>query len=240
MRPFIIILLSCCLLSAKCQSHKGELRCIEATSIHPSFTLTGEVNKYDTSRIRVYYLGTKRLYDLQYQYTLTENQTLKTSEIRRHLVAFDIDSAFGYDLNQTSGIVKRVNLDSLFKKEWIAQNKIYPMITTNIAVLTESRQNKDSGILVEAYLLKNKSDSVEVGSLRFTYETKFHGIDISLSKELDSIKNMTLSKTEIVSFPRYFKESNFTMAKYQLGSTLREIQNFDQKKILSYFKMLKQ
>jgi hypothetical protein len=178
------------------------------------------------------------MYDLVYQFTNTVNGKVTISEERHHYVAFDVDSVFGYDLNMTSGILKRVRLDSLLKNEWLVQNKLYPKLTNNIAILTESKRNKDSGTLVERYLIKSKEDSAELASCTFSYTDKISGIDISLSKELDSIKNMKLYKAETVYFSRHFKEPDFTMGEFVTCYSLKEGVISDEKRILSYFKKL--
>lgn len=238
MKHILIYILLFWFVSASCQTNEPKLKCIEATSIFPGFTIKGEITKYDTSTIKVYFLGSKRMYDLLYDYTYSHNGKLIISEVRRHYVAFDVDSTFGYDLNLSSGITNRVKLDSLFKDEWIVKNKLYPIIQSNIAILTDSKRNKDSGTLVENYLIKNKEDSADLATIIFSFTDKISGIDISLSKELDSIMHMKLFNAEINHFSRYYKENNFTMGRFVTCYSLKEGKILDEKKILTYFKML--
>jgi hypothetical protein len=238
MKHCALFLLSFCILVAKCQPDIKKLRCIEATSIFPVFAGNGQIVKYDTGTIKVYYRGSKRLYDLPYVYTYTKNGETKVSEVRRHFVAFEIDSAFGYDVHISSGVIKRVNIDSVFQFIWLKKNKLYPIITENIVLVTDSKRNSDSGTLVEKYLIKSKIDSSNLGVCTFSYTNKITGFDISLSKELDSIIKMKLCDAHLIIFSRYFKESNQTMDRYEISYSLKENIIIDEKNILSLFKTL--
>jgi hypothetical protein len=238
MKLFTVFFLFLNINSCYSQQSATSLRGFQATSLFPIFSESGEVKQYDTGIVKVYYWGNRRLYDLQYTFNSIEKGEVRFSEKRRHLVAFIIDSSHGYDFNLTSGVKKRVRLDSLFKTQWIAQNKIYPILTVNIAILTSSTHSADSGLLVEHYLIKNREDSTEIGECTFSYTNRISGIDISLSKELDSLKQMKLFKTKIVSLPRHFKENNFTIGRYETGATLKEIAIPDEKTIRSQFSTL--
>lgn len=238
MKNYFVLFLSLFLVTAFSQKQIQKLRCIEATSIFPNFDSSFNVSNYDTGTLKIYFLGKKRLYDLLYYYSHTENGILKISEVRRHYVAFDVDSSYGYDLNITSGKIMRVNLDSVFQSVWLVRNKLYPLLTENIAILTESKQNKDSGTLFIRYLIKNKEDSVDLAISTFSYTNKISGIDISLSKELDSIMHMKLYEVETVRFPQHFKENNLTLGSFKTKYSLKEGEILDEKKILDYFKLL--
>jgi hypothetical protein len=126
----------------------------------------------------------------------------------------------------------------VFQFVWLKKNKLYPILSENIVIVTDSKRNSDSGTLVEQYLIKSKIDSANLGECTFSYTNKVTGIDISLSKELDSIMKMKLFKAESVIYPRYFKENNYTMSRYETCYSLKENNIIDEKKILSLFKML--
>ena len=238
MKCYCLFFLSFYILVANCQPDIQKLRCIEATSVFPVFDISGKIVKYDTGTIKVYFQGSNRMYDLPYVYSYTKNGEAKISEIRRHFVAFDIDSAYGYDLHISSGEIKHVNIDSVFQFVWLKKNKLYPILSENIAIVTDSKKNIDSGNLVEKYLIKSKVDSLDIGECTFSYTNRIANLDISLSKELDSIKNMKLYHAHIITFSHYFKESNLTMDRYEISYSLKENKIIDEKTIITLFKRL--
>jgi hypothetical protein len=74
--------------------------------------------------------------------------------------------------------------------------------------------------------------------IREQFSNKFPKLDVSLSKELDSITNMKLYKVHTVSFPKFIKDFNVTVDQFVLGNELREIPITNKKEIMKYFNEL--
>lgn len=223
--------------TAQCQKQINNIRCIEATSIFPVFTKNGDVSKYDTGKIKFYFFGSRRLYDLQYEFTHKDNGKIIVSEIRRHFVVFEKDSAYGIDLNLTTGVKKRVKLDSLFKNEWFVKNKLYPILTSNISILKDSIRKRNLNALVVNYDIRRKIDTLLIGKCKFSFTNEMKDFDLSLSRELDSIFKMKLFEVEILNLSQYFKESNYILKQFKTFYALKETIVFDRNNILKYFNM---
>lgn len=213
------------------------LRCYKVTNLFPKFNNNGEVLTYDTSFAKVYFYGKYRLYDLSYIIKIDNEEQGEVFKKRRHFVVFNKDSLYGLDYDEFKIPTKRkVLLDSLFRTEWIAQNKIYPIIRANITTLISKNDNKETKEVIEKFSLKSKEDSSLIGQLSLVFKREFTPqIDISLSKELDSIRRMKLIKTEIKAFARDFKQYKTHIGEYVTGNELIEIPVDDREKILSYF-----
>jgi hypothetical protein len=239
MNSFIIILcsLTCC---GNCIFKTSEITCEKVTQVFPNLSSTGKLTGYDTSSVHIYYYKNLILYNLSYHFDSTVNDKLLLSEKRFHYILYEKGNSYGYDFDEHKTQYKRkISMDSVFKIEWIAVTRLYPLFVTNIAILLSSNRNKDSGTLHEQYLIKAKDDTTVLAKCSLGFTNKLQHVRYSLSKELDSIKKMKLNMVRIKNHTQYFKEYNFTLDTYELAYDLESVPVFNQNKIMSYFNMYK-
>ncbi|NCI48729.1 hypothetical protein GWC95_02270 [Sediminibacterium roseum] len=202
----------------------SQLRCIKGTAVFPYLTFNGEVKGEETSTIHIYELGKKRLYDLEYDERVIEKNELKSTKTVRHWITFHVDSAYGYDYNLSSKIRKRVNLDSSLRQEWVYANSFYRGLNSNISVLISSKRSSMNKTLIEEYLIKNKVDSSDMMKQTFFYSSvKLKNVSASLSKELDSIKQMKLYKAQTIILPRTIPGKNTSFPAFRTEFEFQEI-----------------
>lgn len=238
--PFKILAFVCiafCGCSFLSPQENENVHCYKITNLFPKFDNSGMVREYDTSFAKVYFYGNFRLYDLSYIFKYNDVVNGEVFQRRRHLVAFNKDSLYGIDYDEFKiPAQRRVRLDSLFRNEWVAQNKVYPILGANISTLISKESNVEKQEVTETYSLQSREDSSLVGTVSLVFKKEFaRKIDISLSKELDSIKGMKLVKTEIKVLAKDFKQYKTHIGKYVTGNELSEIPVEDVKKIKSYF-----
>lgn len=206
------------------QSHTLKLRCIKGTSIFPNLTPSGKINGEEYSTIRIYEYGKKRLYDLEYDERVIDGGVIKSTKTVRHWITFYVDSAYGYDYNLSSKKRMRVKLDSAMQREWVYSNNLYSGVSANRSVLTSSKRNSVSGTLVEEYSILSPSDSSEVMKQIFFYSTHvLKNVSISLSKKLDSLKQMRLYKAQTIVLPRKIPGKGITLPTFRTEFALQEI-----------------
>jgi hypothetical protein len=195
-----------------------------ARNIFPSLDSSGKLVGYDTGTVFIYASGKKRLYALSSR--LVSPRGISTTSVATHYryVVFHIDSSWGYNYDSLRVPVKRKSpLDSLFMMEWIKQNNFYSALKNSIADLLFSKKDERAGILTEKYLLKDKTTLAEAGTLAVVYRPAApQHPDITLSRELDSLRGMSASRIEFRTFPKYFKEQRFTMPGYTIINELNK------------------
>jgi hypothetical protein len=187
---------------------------------------TGKLLLNDPSSAEVYQSGKINLYLLEYQFESIDYNTQKVilSEMRYHYVIHSIDSLYGYDYDvHKKPSKRRVLVDSLLNWKWISKINIYPMLTVNIPKLISQKSNRDSGTLREWYAYSNEDTSIH-GTMFFEYSTRLRDIRFSLSKQLDSIKNMKLHEARLSIDSRFIKKLGKTYDKMEMSFKLSEIQ----------------
>jgi len=227
------------ILSCSLNKQKDQLpiSCIEGTNLFPKIDTSGKVSGYDTGIVRAYSYGNMRLLETTYFSHEYRPDRSFISEKRTHRIVFEKGSEYGYDYDDKRVPVRRkVKMDSVFNYEWITANRIYPIVARNLTKITSKIEDKDAGTLAVEYEILNKNDSSVMGYLKLLFCKNFAKNDFSLSKELDSVYNSKLCRSEIVALPQYAKERNSRMPGYTVINTLKEIPEFDKQSILQYFK----
>jgi len=180
------------------------------------------------------------MYNLFYQFdSSSDNDTLPISELRDHYFVYTNSDSIGIDYDKYKKVINRkVTIDSLFKFEWIAQNKLYPIFTVNSTQLLSSEFNDKTGILKETYSFRGKKDSTINGTLFLDFTNNLKGIHVSLSKELDSIKNMKLFKVRVISNARRMTDGIY-LDKFEQTHDLNEVPVLNREEVMSYFERYK-
>ncbi|MBI2283964.1 MAG: hypothetical protein HYU71_09665 [Bacteroidetes bacterium] len=237
MRSIICLLLIICqgMDYSDCKAQNNNIRCFQLTNVVPVFSLSGKIETYDSSVVKVYYYGNKRLYDLMYNFDSSFMGKSVLREVRHHYLLFTKDSSYGIDFDlKKSFAIRRVNIDSAFRFEWVKQNNFYSALTQNISELISSVSSNNT--IIDTYVLKSKIDSSVIGRCMFTFAKKPMDLDVTLSTELDSLRDMKLVKSQIISFSRYMKEYKLTIAEFYMTMELKELVLFDESKIIEYFR----
>jgi hypothetical protein len=187
----------------------------------------------DTSS--VYYYGNLRLYHLTYQYNLRQNGVNVLSEIRNHYLAYKIGDKYGMDYDDhKQPVARRVLLDSAFRMEWIQRNRLYITFTGYATSLVSSRPVKDSGLLYESYIFRDKNTNDIAARADLVFDSRYSEIDVTLSKELDSIKHMKLTSIKF-NYTRKVLKEGYIKDAYETELSLTEKPVMDRGFILSFF-----
>ncbi len=198
---FLFSFLPLSINSISAQGYLGNPETIKGYRVNNSVSVTdfrtGKVSGYDSGEVEVYYYKDLILYKLQY--ILTSNvDTGKTIEIDSklctHYFVYHKDSSYGYDYDTRKVPVKtRISVDAAFRLEWIKHNRLFPYFNNYDQTITSSDTNAVTGIIRENYTLRNKTDGSISGFITLGYSTTIDpGIDVSICKELDSLKKKKL------------------------------------------------
>ncbi len=230
----IFLILGC---SVRNQNFTSPIKCIEGINLFPRADSLGNIVVYDTAKVKIYSYGKLRLYELEYLYLLIDQEKKFSKKKNTHFIGFNVDSSFGYDFDENKSPFKnKVNKDSAFRREWIVSNRIYPIISKNLSKVISTFENKDSGTVLVTYSILNKVDSTSLGILNLHFKKHFLSTEITLSKELDSLYNMKLYKYEIQSNPQNGDSKKGKLGGYTISVFLREVFDFDEKRVMKYFK----
>jgi hypothetical protein len=227
--PLFVLLLS---------FNRNEDKSIDAyqiTQIIPDFDGEGRIHGYDTSNVQVFYFKDLILYKLMYLHSLTENDVVKIIDERRtHYILFKRNEQYGFDFDEHKTPFKRAILvDSAFSGEWSKQTKLYPMFVNLLPKLITSRSNGDS--LIETYKMRDKKDSIDAAECELKFTSSIKNIELTLSRELDSTKNMKLYELSFVANPEYMKSYGIVSGKYYSYYHLEKLKDFDREYIMKLF-----
>jgi hypothetical protein len=232
---YIIILFSitCCSNSSLKTS---EITSEKVTQVLPNLDNENKLMSYDTSSVQMYFYKNLVLYELSYRFDSIVNNKTLISEDRTHYFVYEKGKTFGFDYDEHKSIYKkRISLDSIFKFEWIAQNKLYPLFLDNPTLLVSSHKNQDSGTLHEKYIIRYKNDTSTTGTCSLSFSNNLKDVRYSISKELDSIKNMKLYSFKTERYAGYIQ--GIYVDAYITSTLLEKVSVSNPKKIMSYFNM---
>jgi hypothetical protein len=210
-----LALLSCLMFIAFCQSatKSREIVGVMVHQVAPDFGPKNKLIGYQLDTTKIYYSDKLRLYHLSYEVDSSDLVTNEKflSEKRYHYFIYSTDSAFGYDFDThflPQG--RRVRVDSLLHWQWSPSVNVYSIITVNRPKLLSTTSNRDSGTLYETYSFANEDSSAQ-GRVVFGYSKKWMSLPYSLSREMDSIKQMKLFEVRYVQDPRYIPAAHMTL-----------------------------
>lgn len=230
-----MLFFSCC-VSLTNKSNNNEITGIELKHNFPIIDEKGRLLYYDTVNTKIYYYKDLTLYQLTYRNdSLFENNLVK-SEVRTHYFVHRKNKKFGYDYDEHKRIfTSKLSADSLFNAEWFNKVNPYQILLFNESVLIASQNNTDSGELKETYTLKAKGDTSMQGTCILVFKKSFNSSSFSLSKELDSMKQMKLCKFELVNNARFMKDKGIYLDKIVQIHTLEKITNLNFELVKRYF-----
>ncbi len=232
---FITMSIFSCFNTYSIKNNSSDIKCIKATEVLPFFNNNGKVYKYDTSSVRIYYYKDITLFYLTYHFDSISAGIHHKSEYRNYYFVYKKGDIYGYSYDIHKSVFStKILVDSILQQQWIFTNHLYPVFIKNEATLISSHQNKDSGTLHEAYSLVGKKDTTMTGNIYLSFTNKISDVEHSLSKELDSLKNMKLYKLKLVINKRYAKEYQMTLDQSEASFWLEELPVTNREEILSY------
>ncbi len=226
----------CCIAFCQSTSKQDELQGVKVSQVAPILDTLGKLVRYDSDTVEIYYSGNIRLYYLSYQFDSVDLITKESylSEKRYHYFIYNIDSAYGHDFDVHRSLTKkRLRVDSLLHWQWTPSVNVYPIITVNKTHLLNAFSNLDSGTTHEWYAFSN-GDTTAHGTVFFGYSKKLNDLPYSLSREMDSIKQMKLYKVRYTQDPRHIKEAGITVDKVNSEYNLERITAI-RSEIIQYF-----
>jgi hypothetical protein len=211
---------------------------IKISQVFPYMSNEGKLINYDTPSVKIYYYKNYTLYHLVYHFDSSVNSKLLLSEDRYHNVVYMNGEDYAYDYDEHKYPYKRkVSIDSIFNLEWVFRIQVYSIFTNSTAILISSDKDNNSGILREVYKIRGNVDTSLSSTCYLEFSNKSRDVNFSLSKELDSIKKMSLFKIRNINNPRYFKQAGIYIDRVETSYLLEEIKVPEDKRILYYFKM---
>ena len=243
----VSILTKSCIYSNLPKTDKG-ISCVVLKQIIPKFQFTknhigtGEGN--DTSIIRVYTSDSLNMYQLPYVYTnyvedgdsgkalYTENRfmyfTWKTGDIF-WLYYYFMDTTRPGEARGISMFTRKLRVDSMLKRQWNEYNNPYTMCMKSGPHLIKREKRNDE--LFELFTVKNVYDTSHLDSLQLFFKKSLSDVNVSLSKEFDSINQSKLFKAVLVFNPHYFDSFKTTSDSISLKWLLQKSQIEDSAKI---------
>lgn len=236
--PLFIFFYSCnaVVSKGKISQNQDDIRCFKVTQNFPMINNKGKLVAYDTMVAWVYYRKNQILYHSAYDFYL---DTIQTPEVRYRYFVYTNGNIYGSLFDKSkSEFNKNVLVDSVLKTEWTMQFSFYPFTNYNVKLISVNKKSTTETI-EEIYSFKGIKDSSISGTFDFIFSNRFKKGGFSLSKQLDSIKNMKLYKVRIINNSRDIKEEGIILDRIEQAWDLEEvfIKNYDE--ISMYFDMEK-
>lgn len=231
----VLVLTTCALFP-----NTDKIQAIKIIGVLPRFDFsTGKIYGYDTSTVFIFNYKNIELYKMYYDYHTETDDTLITQRLIHYFV-HNKGENWGYDYDESKKFIGiKISIDSIFKNEWVTNTKLYPIFgEANNIKLISSYKSKNLDTLKESFFLKSKIYTNQSCSVFLEYSKSLGNVYFSLSKELDSIKNMTLYKFRIVNDPMKVNDT-FTMGKYELNYEMQKVDIFNKQEILGYIDKFK-
>ncbi len=174
--------------------------------------------RYDTFETRIYKYRNQLLIMSSYGFmkgasfkNADKDNTPLVTEIRHKYFLYSPGEKTGLLFDTTKNIFKKhVDVDSMIgrlQKEILTVRDLERDVNMS---LRDSKKNVTNVDLIETYIFTAKKDSAMKGTIffHFTDPKKFNGSDFSLSKELDSLRQMKLYKIVTITDARFMGPPN--------------------------------
>lgn len=201
----------CVLLMCLVEMQQEPVTAVEVKNLMPMLDSTGHFMRYDTNVVRLYYQGELTACRVPVHVQKGEDVTF----IQYEYFIWHRDSAFGFELGRDSNADRRINKQYyLDNGTWLTHIYGYHAFQDNVMRMVSSDTDHVAGVLKEKFTGYAKKDTAGKGTVYYTYSKGMMNIPFSLSRELDSIKQMKLTRITVVHHPVYMKEYNMTIQEF--------------------------
>jgi hypothetical protein len=222
---------------SKTANRNDELSCVRITRIFPQMVDLSKAISYDTTFLYVYCYNNIRVfkYTHPYQHYVDGNLTGE-KEVTTYLIKH-IDSAF---LNAFDSTVhwhnKPQDISASRFVETYTDLRLKDAFDELDTAFISSKENKDSGSLIETYLGRNKKDTGDGMTLIFSYSDSFQDHPFHLSGFMDSLKKRRLSGFAIISHTRFVKKEAFQMNEWLNIYKMEKMEFDDREQVMGYIR----
>ncbi len=229
---FAPMLFLCTCFTGQKQQGKNDAAGVKFTFTRPLFDSIGQISKTDSVVYYEYYLDTFSVRKYVYRHHYQTADTFFTSAERSFFVIWGPQGnmAYNYDPYRPEKS-KQVSKDSAFEYQKM-EFDVYMLFRTGVAMQVYSRTTANGGILQEAYIGNTEIDKPDRDTLFLSFSNNLRHINMSLSKELDSIRQMKLYKIILSKQAAYAEQFKKTFAASQLIFELSEEKTHNQQELL--------
>lgn len=169
--------------------------------------------------IQYYYYDNYVAVGLPIRQSVENSERILQQSIFHSWFIFSRDSTYGYFFDSVkAGTSKRLKVDSvLFNRAYATKFDL------SKDTLVEKIRDKETGILQEKYTPKHKYGEFYFDSLFYYYSPGMQHVKYSLSKNIDSIKNLKLFKVRLCYNERYSPSQGMVIPKREFSFEIREL-----------------
>lgn len=239
------ILFCLCTLALSCKTvskaDRAKIKGVKLTEIFPiKWNEDWTVSKYDTTDVSIFFFKNKVVCKFSYIHESYTNFVLDSVELWHYYIAFSKGNTKGFQFKEwAEKKEEQVLLDSVFKYQPIFRQNFNVYFSDSInARLLNAVKDTTTGELTEEYYISSKlkeNDTSRNCLLNLHYSDKVKFKEYSLSRELDSVKQMKLIDVKITSFPKYYSSINKTQGAFSIMYHMEEIEPENKKKLMYYF-----
>jgi hypothetical protein len=200
---------------------------------------TGSVFNFQDS-CKIFFKDNFIMYKIPYRFHFVYKDSTVT-EVRNDFFIYEKNRNTGYNYNEyTPSDNRKKPVDSVLKQKAFSQLSLfYKLFEKNELILVSSFRDSLDNYLEEKYVPREKKDFSDIDTAFFYFTDQLEGIDFSLMKSLDSVKQLKLCRLRFLTNPTYYPELKVTIASRDLYFDVKEIPVANDKEILDYFERYK-
>lgn len=227
---WLTLWMSVLVLSLTCNEGNQKVSAFAVYQTFPWVDNSGKLLGYDKDSMLVFQRDDLVAYRMSYRIDTLDVRMVsgrKSTALKTHwLYQYFIkkkSEAFGYLID--SARMERngwYTADSIFSKDgfWINAESFYYFYRDN-SLLLESKESLQTGNKVEIYQVRSPSEPSYRATLYLEFSEAMKEVGFSLSRQLDSIRNMKLVKTRVLNERRFLPThkiyiDGFTSHEYEL------------------------
>lgn len=241
LRASYLILLSCNGDSNAIQKTSIDgIRCLYVTYNLPfSDKKTGNIFNLKDSCM-IFFKDNLILYRIPYHHSFVfKDSTIH--QTRHEFFIFEKNHDTGYNYNAYEPADNRkMKVDSVLGHKAFTQlNAFYKLFEKDELILVSSLQDSSRHYLEEKYVTREKKDFSDFDTAFFYFTDKLDGINFSLMRSLDSVKQLKLFRLRFLTIPTYYPEYKVSVKAREFYFDVKEIPVTNSKEILDYFERYK-
>lgn len=216
----ILILFFFSIFSFTKQKEQNQFKKINIKYNLPFLKNNGDIGNLADSLSIIYY-GNNIIYEIPNYLSVEKNDSIVSTNTIFHYFAYQKGAEIGFWFDSINSIIKKKeNIFNVHKeKTFLSPPDLFDEKNN---ILISTNRNKGDYTLIETYVSKIKKDITYCDTMKVYYKSELKNFDYSISKKLDSIKKLKVSKIRLIYNSKFIKNYSYELPKRELNISIQE------------------
>ncbi|SKA15341.1 hypothetical protein [Sediminibacterium ginsengisoli] len=185
-----------------------EIKAVSVTYLFPLIDNAGKFIRHEVFDVNIYAYKDLRLYEMPFWELGIKGEYERPPLKHEVYYLYKVGDTIGFKSENHEKLFNLcIPIDTFMKQSWFSNENFnqYSLFKDSYMKLISIKKDSITGAVEEIYDAKEKEDTTSTARCYFLYKPMIHSFGITLSRELDSIKQMRLCRVKVMNNPRLYK-----------------------------------